>query len=117
MSSRCEAARGGGAYSTAPDLLRFARALQAGALVSRKSLDLMWTDHFNPERSYGYGYGFTLRRGPAGKVVGHNGKFTGINADFNMFLDKGYVLVVLANYHGTGSRVDERIRELIARME
>ncbi len=108
---------GGGAYSTAPDLLRFARALEAEALVPQESLDLLWTDHFNPERSYGYGYGFTLRQGLAGRVVGHNGRFSGINADFNMFLDEGYVLVVMANYHGAGSPVDERIRELIARVE
>ena len=107
----------GGAYSTAPDLLKFARALQSGVLVSQGLLDLMWIDHFDPTRSYGYGYGFTLRQGPVGRVVGHNGKFSGINADFNMFLDKGYVLVVLANYHGTGNRVDERVRELIARVE
>ena len=108
---------GGGAYSTAPDLLRFARALEAGALVSQELLDLLWIDHFNPARSYGYGYGFTLRRGPAGMVIGHNGRFSGINADFNMFLDEGYVLVVMANYHGAGSPVDERIRALIARVE
>ena len=108
---------GGGAYSTAPDLLAFARALEAGLLVPAESLDLLWTDHFNPERSYGYGYGFTLRHGSAGKVVGHNGKFSGINADFNMFLDKGYVLVVMANHHRAGSPVDARIRELIARVE
>jgi len=108
---------GGGAYSTAPDLLTFARALEESLLVSAESLDLLWTDHFNPERSYGYGYGFTLRHGSAGKVVGHNGKFSGINADFNMFLDKGYVLVVMANQHRAGSPVDARIRELIARVE
>ncbi|MFC1573226.1 serine hydrolase domain-containing protein [Candidatus Eisenbacteria bacterium] len=107
----------GGAYSTAPDLLKFARALETGTLVSQELLDLMWIDHFNPERSYGYGYGFTLRQGPAGRVVGHNGKFSGINADFNIFLDKGYVLVVMSNYHGVGSQVDERIRKLIARVE
>jgi CubicO group peptidase (beta-lactamase class C family) len=108
---------GGGAYSTAPDLLEFARALEEGRLVSQESLDLMWTDHLDPERSYGYGYGFTLRKSLAGKVIGHNGRFSGINADFNMFLDKGYVLVVMANYHGAGSPVDEKIRELIARVE
>ena len=77
----------------------------------------MWTDHFNAERSYGYGYGFTLRQGPAGRVVGHNGKFSGIDADFSMFLDKGYVLVVMANYHRAGNPVDTRIREFIARVE
>ncbi|MCK4409010.1 MAG: beta-lactamase family protein, partial [Candidatus Eisenbacteria sp.] len=68
----------GGGFSTAPDLFHFARALEKGVLVSGESLEVMWTDHFDPERPYGYGYGFGLREGRAGKVVGHGGGFTGI---------------------------------------
>ncbi len=103
----------GGGFSTAPDLFQFARALQTGVLLSAESIGLMWTDHFDA----GYGYGFSLREGSAGKVVGHGGGFTGINANLDMFLDSGYIVVVMANYDGAGSPVDAKIAELLGSVE
>ena len=107
----------GGGFSTAPDLFAFARALQKGVLVSEESLEAMWTDHFDAERPYGYGYGFSLREGPAGQVVGHGGGFTGINANLDMFLASGYIVAVMTNYDGAGSPVDTKIAELLGRVE
>ena len=107
----------GGGFSTAPDLFGFARALQTGALVSEESLELMWTDHFDPERPSGYGYGFGLREGPAGRVVGHGGGFTGINANLDMFLDSGYISVVMTNLDNAGAPVDSKIAETLGRVE
>ncbi|MCK4512710.1 beta-lactamase family protein, partial [bacterium] len=86
----------GGGFSTAPDLFQFARALQTGVLLSEELLEILWTDHFDA----GYGYGFGLREGAAGKVVGHGGGFTGINANLDIFLDSGYIAVVMTNYDG-----------------
>jgi CubicO group peptidase (beta-lactamase class C family) len=103
----------GGGFSTAPDLFQFARALQTGVLLSEESLELLWTDHFDA----GYGYGFGLREGPAGKVVGHGGGFTGINANLDIFLDSGYIAVVMTNYDGAGSPVDAKIAEVLGRVE
>ncbi|MFH1690784.1 MAG: serine hydrolase domain-containing protein, partial [Candidatus Eisenbacteria bacterium] len=107
----------GGGFSTAPDLIAFARALEKGLLLSRASRELMWTEQFDAERPYGYGYGFSLREGPAGKVVGHGGGFTGINANLDMFLDKGYIVAVLTNLDGAGAAVDSKIAELLGRVE
>ena len=107
----------GGGFSTAPDLFRFARALETGVLVGEESLELLWTDHFDPSRPLGYGYGFSLREGPAGRVVGHGGGFTGINANLDMFLDSGYIAVVMTNYDGAGAPVDMRIAGLVGRVE
>ena len=106
----------GGGFSTAPDLIAFARALQKGLLLSRASRELMWTEQFDPERPFGYGYGFSLREGPAGKVVGHGGGFTGINANLDMFIDKGYIAVVMTNLDEAGAPVDSKIAELLARV-
>ncbi len=103
----------GGGFSTSPDLLRFARALETGVLVSEESLEQLWTDHFEA----GYGYGFGIRQGSAGKVVGHGGGFTGINANLDMFLDSGYISAVMSNYDGAGSPVDMKIAELLGRVE
>jgi CubicO group peptidase (beta-lactamase class C family) len=103
----------GGGFSTAPDLFQFARALQTGVLVSEESLETIWTDHFDA----GYGYGFGVREGAAGKVVGHGGGFTGINANLDIFLDSGYIAVVMTNYDGAGSPVDAKIAEVLGRVE
>ncbi|MDB5432952.1 MAG: Penicillin-binding protein beta-lactamase class [Caulobacter sp.] len=83
----------GGGYSTVGDMFRFARALQAGRLVSPASLKVLWTD--NPPNNYGAG--FETRQTPAGKVVGHTGFYVGVSSRLSLFLDRDYVVVVLSN--------------------
>ena len=107
----------GGGFSTAPDLYRFARALEEGVLVSRESLDAMWTERSEPGRPFSYGYGFAVRTGPAGKVVGHGGGFTGISASLDLYLDTGYIAVVLSNYDKAAEPVAMKIEEVLGRIE
>jgi CubicO group peptidase (beta-lactamase class C family) len=102
----------GGGFSTVGDLFRFARALQGGTLVSPESLETLWTDH----NDHGYGYGFSIGDGGAGRVVGHGGGFAGINANLDIFVDRGYVAAVMTNYDRAASPVATRIGELIARI-
>lgn len=103
----------GGGFSTSPDLWRFARALETGKLVSDESLEQLWTDHFEE----GYGYGFGISEGPSGKVVGHGGGFTGINAHLDMFLDSGYIVAVMTNYDMAAEPVRRKIMEAMGRVE
>jgi CubicO group peptidase (beta-lactamase class C family) len=103
----------GGGFSTVGDLFRFARALMTGVLVSDESRALLWTDH----NDRGYGYGFSIGEGNAGKIVGHGGGFAGINANLDIFVDQGYVAAVMTNIDGAGSPVDTRIRQLIGRIQ
>ncbi|GAB5473827.1 MAG: hypothetical protein Mars2KO_19260 [Maribacter sp.] len=102
----------GGGFSTVGDLHRFAMALVNEKLVSKPSLDLLWTDHSNS----GYGYGFSLGKGGGGKVVGHSGGFPGINSNLDIFLDKDYVVVVMSNYDGGASPLAQKIKNQIARL-
>lgn len=102
----------GGGFSTAPDLHRFARALQTGVLVPDTSLETLWTDHYG----HGYGYGFGIREESGGTVVGHGGGFTGINANLDMFVDSGYIVVVMSNYDNAGAPVDMRLADFISRI-
>ncbi|MEM8508832.1 MAG: serine hydrolase domain-containing protein [Bacteroidota bacterium] len=102
----------GGGFSTIGDLHRFAIALRNEKLVSKQSLKLLWTDH----ASSGYGYGFTIEKGASGKVVGHSGGFPGLNANLDMFLDTGYLVVVMSNYDGGASPLAKKINHLIARL-
>ena len=103
----------GGGFSTVSDLHRFARAIQAGKLVSVDSLEILWKDHMGES----YGYGFRVAEGSSGKVVGHSGGFSGINANLDIFLDKGYIVAVLSNYDRGASPVAEKISQLLARVK
>lgn len=103
----------GGGFSTVGDLHRFARALQNGTLVSEASRATLWTNHAGT----GYGYGFSIEEGAAGKVVGHSGGFPGLNGNLAIFADRGYIVAVLANYDRAAGPVARQIKQLIARME
>ncbi len=101
----------GGGFSTVGDLHRFARALQNGTLVSEASLQTLWTNHSGT----GYGYGFSIEEGAAGKVVGHGGGFPGLNGNLDIFADRGYIVAVLANYNNAASPVAGQIKQMIGR--
>lgn len=83
----------GGGYSTVADLHRFAVALQTGKLISQASLARLWTD----QDQHNYGAGFEVNRGAIGRAVGHSGFFYGVSTRMRLYLDRGYVAVVLAN--------------------
>jgi len=83
----------GGGYSTVGDLHRFAQALLAGKLCSVESLDTLWTRTSGAD----YGCGFAVVDKPQ-KVVGHSGGFSGINSNLDVFVDSGYVVVMMSNY-------------------
>jgi len=102
----------GGGFSTSPDMHRFAVALLSGTLVSQESLDLMWTTHSDGD----YGYGFGVGGSAAGKVVGHGGGFYGINANLDIFVDSGYIAVVMSNYGRAARPVATKIQELLGRV-
>jgi CubicO group peptidase (beta-lactamase class C family) len=86
-------------YSNAPDLLRFADALQTGKLLKPATRQLFWQDQTAGRADKGsYGYGFELRSSKLGKIVGHSGQFPGISSNLDMYLDAGYTVVVVSNY-------------------
>jgi CubicO group peptidase (beta-lactamase class C family) len=85
----------GGGYSTAPDLLAFARALRENRLLSPEMTRRVTSP--KPEigsAEYGYGFGFW----DEDRVVGHTGGAPGINAALQIDLERGTTLVVLSNY-------------------
>ena len=99
----------GGGFSTVNDLHRFALAIKAGKLVSPESLDKIWKIHGGTH----YGYGFVIENGNNGKVVGHSGGFPGINSELKIYLDKDYIVAVMANYDGAASAVAQQVDSLI----
>ncbi len=85
----------GGGYSTAPDLLAFARALRENRLLSPEMTRRATTP--KPDvgsTEYGYGFGFW----DEGRVVGHTGGAPGISAALQIDMNNGWTVVVLSNY-------------------
>lgn len=103
----------GGGFSTVKDLHRFALALIGGRYVSKESLKEMWTDHLGA----GYGFGFSIAIGAAGKVVGHGGGFDGINSNLDIFLDSGTIVAVMSNTDRGASPVAAKIGGFLGRVK
>ncbi|MET0535920.1 MAG: serine hydrolase domain-containing protein [Steroidobacter sp.] len=84
----------GGGYSTAGDMLRFAKALEAGELISKEMLRVATS----PQNKFGgYGYGLALQGTGKTHSYGHSGGAPGMNADLRIFPELGYVIVALSN--------------------
>lgn len=82
----------GGGYSTAGDLLKFARALSDGKLLSPELLA-----EATRNQTPWYGYGFIVREQEGVRMFGHAGGAPGMNADLRVYPDQGVVVIGLAN--------------------
>jgi CubicO group peptidase (beta-lactamase class C family) len=100
----------GGGYSTVDDLLKFDVALRSHKLLKPATLERLWTPKPNSPR---YGYGFGLDGTTEDRVVGHSGGFSGISAQFDMRLDRGYTLVALSNIDDGAQVVTQKALELL----
>ena len=104
----------GGGYSTAGDLLRFARALQDHRLLSPEltaRVQEPMAGGFEPDMRYGYG--FIVRRANGVAVTGHGGGAPGISSSLEMISERGYTAIVLTNYDLAARPVADRLRTLL----
>ena len=103
----------GGGYASANDLLRFAQALYDGRLIDDQHRQIMTSSKQQVSSTAGYAYLFGDSRINGRRYVGHNGGAPGINADFSIFPDHGYTLVVLSNVGRGASPVSNQLRRWI----
>lgn len=87
----------GGGYSTVGDLLKFAQALEAGKLISLKSLHEATEVQTPPGNDRAYGYGFGPEGEGALRSYGHGGGTLGVNGQLRIFPELGVVVVGLSN--------------------
>mgnify|MGYP000131031400 CR=1 FL=1 len=109
---------GGGGFSTVEDLLRFDRALREHILLDRAHTEAVLEGKV-AVRGPGlrYSYGFFDRRINGQRVVGHSGNFPGIGAQFDMYLDTGYTVVILSNYDPCAAQIIvDQMRDLLTRL-
>jgi len=94
----------GGVISTAEDLLKFAKALLNGKLVSNASLNQTITSSGLKKEGNAYGLGWYLYgdNPKLGNIIGHSGAQLGCSAFLLILPDKNAAVTVLANT----SRVD-----------
>lgn len=114
----------GDAFATAPDLLRFARALLDGTLLQAAYIDLFTGPKFPaatlppkpglPAKAIyeAYGPAATLRNGKW--AVGHNGGNTGVSTLVEWYPGTQWVAVKLTNYDPQDSKlVDDKIQGIL----
>jgi CubicO group peptidase (beta-lactamase class C family) len=108
----------GGGYATAPDLLRFARALQEHRLLSAAMTEEVTAGKVQAEGDR-YGYGFWDWRKHFGCDVRGNsggGPGSGIDSELHIFWEGPYTVVVLSNYDPPGGTMLARaITEFLSR--
>jgi CubicO group peptidase (beta-lactamase class C family) len=103
----------GGGFSTAEDLMKFAEALRSDLLISGESKELLMSVKAR-SGSMDYGFGFIIESSSKfGRVVGHGGAGFGVSANFRMFVDKGYTMIILSNFSEASLPVSEKIRSLL----
>lgn len=114
----------GGVFSSAPDLLKFSRALQKGKLISKKSFKNISQGKVSvpkpptppgmkplPDLKFAYGFGESFINGE--RIIGHNGGAPGVDAQMDIYPDLGYTVIVLSNYDHAVMPVIDHIRNII----
>lgn len=88
----------GSLYSTTQDLLLWDRALRTEQLVSRSSLDQLFTPGLN-----GYAYGWHVGEKFARKTQGHGGSIHGFSSYLLRFPAERVIIIVLSNSQRTSA--------------
>lgn len=104
----------GGGFSTVEDLLKFHAALKSFKLLNREYTDIVTKGKVDagPIGRYAYGFGEKVVDGK--HIVGHNGGWPGVAANFEMYPELGYTAVILLNTDPPAmSPIVTRLRQLI----
>jgi CubicO group peptidase (beta-lactamase class C family) len=99
----------GALYSTVEDLYTWDRALYTEKLVSKSSLDKIFTPFKN---NYGYGWGITTLFNRT--CTRHGGGINGFRSDIIRFVDNDACVVVLSNIEGAPvNRISEDLTAIL----
>lgn len=95
---------GGGWVATAEDLVRFARTLMEGRLLTQTSLDQMWTPRtLRDGKPTHYGLGWNVQNENGELIVQHSGGQQGTNTHLLLIPKRRTAIAVLANLEDAGA--------------
>jgi CubicO group peptidase (beta-lactamase class C family) len=99
----------GAIYSTVPDMLLWSEALNTEKLVSKKSMDEIFTPSLGD-----YGYGWFIDKYLNRKRARHSGGGSGFNHQFHRYLDDKVSILILSNYGFSNSlNINENIAKIV----
>lgn len=88
----------GGGYSTTRDMLKFARGLVAGKIISKENLNTLLTSKTRGlAEATDYGYGFILSSDGNVNSFGHGGVAPGVNFELRYFPQLDMTFVIFCN--------------------
>jgi CubicO group peptidase (beta-lactamase class C family) len=88
------------AFTTAGDLLKFARSLAGGKLLKQDALQYLWTARVNTGRNNPnsqYTCGFFIGENGKDILLNHGGTGPGIDNCFDIYKGLGYAVIILCN--------------------
>ncbi|MDZ7637303.1 MAG: serine hydrolase domain-containing protein [Bryobacterales bacterium] len=105
---------GGGLIATAPDIVRFGRAVINGTLLRPESVAAMWTSQRTDDgKSTAYGLGWNLASFEGRRRVSHSGGQPGTSTFMDVLPDERIVVAVLTNLEGAQPKsISEEILRL-----
>ena len=99
----------GALYSTIEDMILWDQALYSEILVSKKTMDEMFTPYKEE-----YGYGWIIDKEFNNKRVRHSGGMNGFSHQFHRYIDDKVTILVLSNYGFTNSfDINENIAKIV----
>ncbi len=105
----------GDIYSTVEDMLLWEKALYTEELVSKKTLDLVFTPYANSgetgSEDNDYGYGWFIEKKYGRDRISHGGGGLGFITEFHRYVTEEISIIILSNY---GFTAVWRISEIIA---
>lgn len=83
-------------YATNEDLLKWINGLNSGKIISKESLELMYTKGKNKYgRKIPYGFGFRIDSRNDEKVIYHYGKWNGFSTGITQYKEDDLVVIIL----------------------
>jgi CubicO group peptidase (beta-lactamase class C family) len=105
----------GGCYSTAPDLLAFANAIQRNLLLGEEATHTLLEGKVNVVETVEYAYGFFIRSVGGVRKLGHGGGFPGVCGILSIYPDPGVTVATLSNSDQDCIAIDETAGDILTR--
>jgi oligopeptidase B len=103
----------GALYLTTLDMAKWDAALYTNKLLTKASLDQMWTPvRLNDGTTYPYGFGWSLSDVRGHRVIEHGGSWQGFKAYIARYVDDTLTIVAFDNL--AGSRLDRVVHRIAA---